>query len=266
MDEEISSLMNMEKNPQTVKESAALLIQTRAMKKFRQKPQPPPAPTNLSSVNMEIEDTNPPPKYIPMNSQTHTHTTILVCSLNVNRSNAVTHAAMHTIGEKTTPAPDLLLIQEPWWEKLNNEHATISFPGWQAILPKSHITKNKCPHITAYHRQSVHLEVTLRTDILLDLDTMILEVKRTGDPNKPTRIINIYNQKQLGENRNIYTVDCLARIHLNLNTPMIITGDWNTHHPDWDDGVDLLTPRVHETLKWVEGNGFILCNEPFVPT
>src|SRR5260221_10542205 len=204
--------------------------------------------------------------YIPMNSQSHTHTTISVCSLNVNRSNAATHAAMHTIGEKTTPAPDLLLIQDPWWEKLNNEHATISFPGWQAILPKSHITENECPHITAYHRQSAHLEVMLRTDILSDLDTMILEVKRTGDPNKPTRIINIYNQRQLGENRNIYTVDHLARIHLNSNTPMIITGDWNTRHPDWDDGVNLLTPRVRETLEWVEGNGFILWNEPFVPT
>ena len=68
----------------------------------------------------------------------------------------------------------------------------------------------------------------LRTDILLDLDTMILEVKRTGNPNEPTRIINIYNQKQLGENRNIYTVDHLARIHLDPNTPTIITRDWNT--------------------------------------
>ena len=95
---------------------------------------------------------------------------------------------------------------------------------------------------------------------------MILEVKRTGDPNSPMRIINIYNQKQLGENRNIYTIDCLARIHLDLNTPTVITGDWNTHHPDWDDGIDQPTPRAWETLEWVDGNGFILCNEPFVPT
>ncbi len=86
---------------------------------------------------------------------------------------------------------------------------------------------------------------------------MILEVKRTGDPNSPTRIINIYNQKQLGENRNIYTIDHLTTV---------ITRDWNTHHPDWDDGIDQPTLRAQETLEWVDGNGFILCNEPFVPT
>ncbi|SRR5258708_39160609 len=102
----------------------------------------------------------------------------------------------------------LLLIQEPWWEKLHNGQATVSFPGWQVILLKSQITENERPCVTAYYRQGVNLEVTLRTDILSDLDIMILETKRTGDPNNPTRIINIYNQKQLGEqSRNIYTID-----------------------------------------------------------
>ena|SRR5258705_252413 len=61
MDKEISSLMNTEKNPQTVKESTALLIQTWAMKKFIHKSQAPPAPTNSGIINMEIEDMNPPP-------------------------------------------------------------------------------------------------------------------------------------------------------------------------------------------------------------
>src|SRR5258708_596545 len=117
-----------------------------------------------------------------MYNQTQTYTGISVCNLKVNRSNAATHAAMHTIREKSDPAFDLLLIQEPWWEKLHNGQATVSFPGWQVILPKSQITENEQPHVTTYYRQGAQLEVTLRTDILSDLDIMILEIKRTSDP------------------------------------------------------------------------------------
>ncbi len=78
-----------------------------------------------------------------MYNQTQSSIEVSVCSLNMNRSNAATHMAMHTIGEKSDPAYDLLLIQEPWWEKLHNGQATISFPGWQVILPKSQIAANK---------------------------------------------------------------------------------------------------------------------------
>ena len=53
---------------------------------------------------------------------------------------------------------------------------------------------------------------------------------------------------------------------LNPNIPTIITGDWNTRHPDWDDSIDHPSPRAQETLEWVEGNGFTLCNKPFIPT
>ncbi len=174
-----------------------------------------------------------------MFNQTHTPIEVSVCSLNVNRSNTATHAAMHVIREKTDPPFNLLLIQEPWWEKLHNRQATVSFPGWQVILLKSQIIENERPCVTGYYRQGGHLEVTLRTNILSDLNIMILETKRTGDPSNPTRIINTYNQKQLGEqNENIFTIDHLTRIHLNLEIPTIITGDWNTCHPKWDDSIE----------------------------
>ena len=93
----------------------------------------------------------------------------------------LTHFSTY-IGEKTDPPYDLLLIQEPWWEKLHNGQATVSFPGWQVILPKSQIAENERPRVTTYYRQGAQLEVTLRTDILSDLDIMILEIKRTSDP------------------------------------------------------------------------------------
>ena len=98
--------------------------------------------------------------------------------------------------------------------------------------------------MTAYYRLGARLEVSLRSDIFSDLDVMILEAYREGDSVTPARLINIYNQKQLGEPNSItYTVDHLASIYLNPAIPTIITRDWNTRHPDWDDGIDHPTPR-----------------------
>ena len=60
----------------------------------------------------------------------------------------------------------------------------------------------------AYYRLGAHLKVSLRTDIISDLDIMILEASREGDPSTPTRVINIYNQKQLDKpNSMTYTID-----------------------------------------------------------
>ena len=60
----------------------------------------------------------------------------------------------------------------------------------------------------AYYRLGVHLEVSLRTDIISDLYVMILEASREGDSSTPTRVINIYNQKQLDEpNSMTYMID-----------------------------------------------------------
>ncbi len=82
-----------------------------------------------------------------------------------------------------------------------------------------------------------------------------------------TRIINIYNQKQLGDHAHPnYTSDCIATLQWDLHIPTIITGDWNICHPRWDNGVQSACPRTHETLKWIKGNGFTLCNGPFMPT
>src|SRR5260221_1314798 len=82
-----------------------------------------------------------------------------------------------------------------------------------------------------------------------------------------TRIINIYNQKQLGEHPSIiYTSNHIENLQWDPNVPTIITGDWNIQHPRWDSGVSAACPRTCETLEWLDGNGFTLCNEPFIPT
>src|SRR5260370_30794595 len=63
-------------------------------------------------------------------------------------------------------------------------------------------------------------------------------------------------------------MDRLAAIHLHLDTPMIITGDWNLHHNLWNSAVtEEATPiRMQEVMDWLEGQGFTLCSERDVHT
>ncbi len=204
-----------------------------------------------------------------MSIQAKQNSLISICSLNVNHSNAATHAAMYIIAESKEPSFDLFLVQvqEPWWEKINEEYRTVSFSGWQTILLKWPILAAERPRVVAYYKTGTNLEITLHNDIIMDLDIMAIEIKRDSDITEAMRIINIYNQKQLSDHIPMtYTSDCIANLQWDPHVPTVITGNWNICHPQWDDGVNVACPRTCKTLQWLEGNGFTLCNEPFVPT
>src|SRR5258707_14646538 len=104
-----------------------------------------------------------------MNKHAKLHTSLAICSLNVNRSNAATHAAMNAIAKSKNPTFNILLVQEPWWEKAHTSHGMVSFMGWQVTLPKRPIGEKEQPHVAAYHWQGANIEITLRNDIITDL-------------------------------------------------------------------------------------------------
>ena len=53
---------------------------------------------------------------------------------------------------------------------------------------------------------------------------------------------------------------------LDLDTPTVITRDWNMRHPEWDDQMTSIPSKTMETLEWLEGNQFMLCSTSNVPT
>src|SRR5260370_36093176 len=106
-------------------------------------------------------------------------------------------------------------------------------------------------------------------DISTDTDYMILDIRHEGAKHLPTHLINIYNQTELGESlESVYTTDRLARIHLQPETPMIITGDWNIHHSLWNSTIeaDSTPTRTQEVADWLEGQGFTLQSKKDVHT
>src|SRR5260370_39671356 len=102
----------------------------------------------------------------------------------------------------------------------------VAFTGWQTILLKCPVQEMERPRVAVYYRLGANLEVLIWNDTLMDLDVMILEAKREGDPVAAMRLINIYNQNVLSEhNSQIYTVDHLTSIQWATTTPTILTGN-----------------------------------------
>src|SRR5258708_16052065 len=122
------------------------------------------------------------------------NSTLFVCCININHLTSAMHALAHNIATEVQNL-DIILVQEPWW----NGNMTTSFQGWQVILPTPTIKDGERPRVAAYYRLQVGIEITLRTDIRTDLDFMILDVKCEGTRHPPTRLINLYNQVELGE-------------------------------------------------------------------
>ena len=125
---------------------------------------------------------------------------IRVHSLNVNHSNAATHATMHHITTQKDLPYDIILIQEPWWGEVNSTFTTVSLVGWQLTLPKLIIPQNEQPRMVAYHRIGMGINLILRTDIAQDPDYMIMNIKREGALWPQITLINIYNQKAQNPN------------------------------------------------------------------
>src|SRR5260221_753058 len=115
---------------------------------------------------------------------------ISLCSLNINQSNTATHAAMYIISKNVEPVFDIFLVQEPWWEKVNQEYRTVVFPGWQTILPRCPILPTECPRVVAYYKLVANLEITLHNNFITDLDMMSVNIKREEVSTEIPRSVN----------------------------------------------------------------------------
>ncbi|KAJ3821852.1 Endonuclease/exonuclease/phosphatase, partial [Lentinula raphanica] len=105
------------------------------------------------------------------------------------------------------------------------------------------------------------VQVTLRTDIVSDRDTMVLDVKpRNG---RRVTFIHVYNDPSRGRQQALWQ---LRNLELPLNQPVVVTGDANLHHIRWSRGVPRTPSITEEIVEWMDRNHFILNNKKGVPT
>jgi hypothetical protein len=90
---------------------------------------------------------------------------------------------------------DFVLVQEPWIARDNI--GTVSHPAYISILPtrKEEIR----PRVAIFARKNTPYSYTATSDVTTDSDILILQISGLGI--KPFQLINLYNEKGLGENQ-----------------------------------------------------------------
>jgi exonuclease III len=146
---------------------------------------------------------------------------------------------------------DFILIQEPWIA--NDNIGTVSHPAYIGILPP--LKKGIRPRVAIFARKNTPYSFTARPDISNDSDTLILQVSGPGISS--FQLINIYNEKGLGENQEWTIKRSLQTIKPEKRS--IICGDFNAHHSWWNSRI--FNPiRCLELIPWLERFNFELKN------
>ena len=188
---------------------------------------------------------------------------IRVLQLNANRQNAVIHALLNSA--TADDSADIVLITEPWWGNIGNDMqgpVSETAAGWTPILPVTPIKKDQRPRAMAYTRRRKDFTVTLRSDIANDLDLQVLEVAQATHPS--TLLVNIYNDdKKQGRHSAAKRLQNLA---LPREAPVIISGDWNLHHPLWSRSAEPAKDSTEQTADWLVEQGYTIKNTKGEPT
>jgi len=156
-------------------------------------------------------------------------------SQNVMRSNAVTHSLLNIVSSHTYQA-DVILLQEPWFSQIGIDVISSkdilgcpAHPDWMCILPPSLDSK---PNVAIYvpkirnswqvqarHELYPHPSI-LTIDIITQHNTFL--------------VINVYNPSDDS------SLGPIIHSTFPPSSKVIISGDFNLHHPLWSmDSHDL---------------------------
>jgi exonuclease III len=181
---------------------------------------------------------------------------------NTANSNLIHHTLLD-IGVKKRI--DFLLIQEPWvfCEKNENQEiekfSTIQHSAFFSILPAGKIR----PRVVIYVRKNTNYQFTNRLDVCTSNDVLFLDV--FGENIDSFQLINLYNEKGLGENK-AYTVErLLDKISRNQELPLLFCGDFNAHYNWWNSRITN-PKRARNLVNWVKKQGLFLLNTPDLST
>lgn len=175
---------------------------------------------------------------------------------------------------------DIIAFQEPWWGDIGNGQrgAVSPGPGWRCILPVKAVKHAERPRVLTFYRIRAGMRVVPRYDLIEDLDAMAIEVQQQG--RLPVLLFNVYNEHPLqdadggGDRRQRDQMSTTVQrmlgsdLHQRLpqDVPVILTGDWNLHHPLWQSMAAEPTREARELVLWMQENGLTIVNEPDEPT
>ena len=122
----------------------------------------------------------------------------------------------------------------------------IGHPAWTPVLPMAAMPPGARPRVMAYYKNRPDFTVTLRSDIVQHLDVQVLDMAQQGSPT--VTIVNIYNDPKLNRESPAYQ---LRNMPLPNNHPVLITGDWNLHHPLWSANLCANNELTNNVVEWL---------------
>ncbi|KAK0207674.1 hypothetical protein IW262DRAFT_1281793, partial [Armillaria fumosa] len=147
--------------------------------------------------------------------------------LNCSRSSLIMRAALADLHDSV----DVFLFQEPWWWKTPHGKwisASVNAREWQTILPAGDVGER--PRVITFIRKRTDLAVTLRSDIATDPYIQVLDIQQGSTK---LWLVHMYNNPMDRDELGKMALDRVQRLALELDIAVIITGDYNTHHPLW---------------------------------
>ena len=105
--------------------------------------------------------------------------------------------------------------------------------------------------------------IVLRYNLCLDHNMMIIEIQQ--QPHQPILIANIYNPPAGSTGAHLMGQH-LRNLDLPNMYPTIIAGNFNLHHPDWEEMTTELITAAKTMAKWLQDMYFSLLNVHNYPT
>jgi|SRR6266850_1036997 len=173
---------------------------------------------------------------------------ILIWQQNINKSPTCQHDIISN-NILTTEGINIIALQEP---HINHLNRTIASKDWIAIYPTPHGTTPEKTRAITLIRSSISTDNWSQIDFPSN-DVTAIQIR--GTQGKIT-IVNIYNEGKGNETINKLTQFNSAHHNppntdKNVNSHTIWLGDFNRHHPYWDDHNDtrLFTNKEMEAAE-----------------
>ena len=189
---------------------------------------------------------------------------IQILSANVRRRSVVQHGLLQQ------SSYDILLIQEPWFGRINVTRTDADPDGvevrgttannmWDCYLP--HYLPHETCKVAIYVRSTLSKRTFVRChdDLLSSLSTLILDISFNDDI---LRLINIYHCVPPKG----HALSHIFSLELDPVTPTLVAGDFNTHGPEWSLPGASMSPWAQALEDWLEASELSLCNPLGVAT
>ena len=193
------------------------------------------------------------------------HPPIRIASVNMRKRNAVTHALLNSAKDT-----NLLLIQEPWFNKIGTARQDnakqgvdiqggAAAPDWEIIYPG--LADGQRPKVMAYARKNTaqiydapHFTTVPRIDICTHPTLQVLDIILD---NEQWRVINFYH-----DIRDNTSLQALLTLDIDATIPTLVIGDFNLHSRTWSLPDTPRSPQATQLEVWAATNLLTLANNP----